>query len=90
MTLKLPPQLEEAIRRKVESGMYASTADMLAQALELLEEHEQLRAIRLQKLREQVQVGLDQAERGEVSELDIEQVIEKARQQRRQMRRESA
>ena len=90
MSLNLPPQLEETIRRKVQSGAYASASDVLARALELLEEHEQLREIRLRKLREQVQVGLDQAQRGEVSELDFEQIKAEARRRHEAARRKES
>ncbi len=40
MTIELPAALEELVREKVASGAYASEAEMVSSALELLALHE--------------------------------------------------
>lgn len=60
MRFELPPPLEATIREKVESGEYPDAAAVIAEALQVLQERDDLR-----RLRAAVKVGLDQIERGE-------------------------
>ena len=62
MPVTLTPQIEEAILKKVESGKYEDASDVVAEALRLLESHE----LRVDRLREALELGLAQIERGEV------------------------
>ncbi len=62
MSITLSPQMEAAIRKKVEKGLYASTDEALETAVKLLDERDQ----QLQKLRSEVAVGLAQLEKGEM------------------------
>ena len=59
MNVNLTPQLEEIVRRKVASGMYTSASEVVREALRLLEEQDQMRAVRLGRLRSDIRVGLD-------------------------------
>ncbi len=59
MNVNLSPQLEEMIRRKVASGSYASASEVVREALRLLEEQDQIRAAKLERLRYDIQEGLD-------------------------------
>ena len=59
MNVNLTPQLEEIVRRKVASGMYTSASEVVREALRLLEEQDQMRAVRLDRLRSDVRVGID-------------------------------
>ena len=59
MNVSLTPQLEELVKRKVESGLYGSASEVMREALRLLEEHDRLRSIRLKELRAEIQKGLD-------------------------------
>ena len=43
MSVTLPPQVEALIRRKVESGLYATPDEVLEEALRLLDEHDRER-----------------------------------------------
>jgi antitoxin ParD1/3/4 len=60
MTVELPPQLEAKIRQKIETGPYNTVGDVIEEALTALDERDRLHA-----LREKLQVGLDQLDRGE-------------------------
>jgi antitoxin ParD1/3/4 len=77
MNVSLTPELEQLIHKKVESGLYLSASEVVREALRLLEERDRLNAMKLEELRKEVQIGIDQANRGEL--LDGPQVFEKLR-----------
>ena len=59
MNISLTPHLEEMIRAKIESGSYTSASEVVREALRLLEEEDQLRSLKLQRLREDIREGLE-------------------------------
>lgn len=82
MNVNLTPELETLVRRKVASGMYASASEVVREALRLMEDHDQTRAVRLDQLRQEVHKGLDS---GPSEAWDPEAMKQQAR-----MRRSSA
>jgi antitoxin ParD1/3/4 len=62
MPFPLPPEFQRAVLDRVRSGQYASPEDVLAASIAALEQVEEER----KALRREIQVGLDQAERGEI------------------------
>ncbi len=70
MNVSLTPMLEELVQRKVATGLYNSASEVIREALRLLEERDELRKVRVGTLRKEISVGLDQFDRGEVSEYD--------------------
>ena len=78
MNISLTPQLEELVKKKVESGLYGSASEVMREALHLLEERERIRAMRLEELRAEIRKGL---ESGEATPLNIGDI--KARGRRR-------
>ncbi len=80
MNVSLTPELEGFVQQKVESGRYNSASEVIREALRLLEDHDALRQIKLDALRKEIAIGLEQAERGEVSPLDIESIKAKGRE----------
>jgi antitoxin ParD1/3/4 len=67
MNVSLTPELERLIQERVDSGMYHSASEVVREALRLLRDHDEIRQLRLEQLRRDIQVGLDQVERGEYS-----------------------
>ncbi len=65
MNVSLTSELEAFVAAKVQSGRYHSASEVIREALRLLEEREQLRAIRIQDLRKKIGEGLGQLDRGE-------------------------
>ena len=63
MNVPLTPQFEELIKQKVEAGLYDSPEDLIAKALELLDEYDR----KLADLREGIRVGIEQAENGQLT-----------------------
>lgn len=61
MVIQLPPDVEASIRQQVEHGRFPDAADVLREAMRLLDEREQ----QLDALRAKLQVGLDELDRGE-------------------------
>jgi antitoxin ParD1/3/4 len=60
MNVTLPPQYETMLEEKVTSGRYADASAVIQEALRLLDERD-----RLQQLRAELAIGLEQIERGE-------------------------
>ena len=59
MNISLTPHLEEMIREKIASGSYNSASEVVREALRLLEQEDQLRALKMQRLRQDIREGLD-------------------------------
>ena len=59
MNVNLTPELETLVRRKVASGLYGSASEVVRDALRLMDEQDQLRAVRLEQLRQDVRQGLE-------------------------------
>jgi antitoxin ParD1/3/4 len=74
LNVSLTPELEDLVSKWVASGRYQSASEVIRQGLRLLQEQEMSREAALDRLRNQINLGLDQAERGEL--LDGEEVFE--------------
>ncbi len=88
MNVSLTPELEELVTEKVRSGRYNSASEVVREALRLLEEQDQLRALRLEETRKKIAEGLDALDRGEG--IDGEEVIDRLRKKSDARRRKRA
>ena len=61
MNIWLPPEAAAVVREKFESGLYESHAQVIQEALILLEERDQTRALRTTRLLKEIANGIDQA-----------------------------
>jgi antitoxin ParD1/3/4 len=59
MNIRLTPHLESMIREKIASGSYNSASEIVREALRLLEQEDQVRSLKLEKLRNDIRDGLD-------------------------------
>ena len=59
MNISLTPHLEELIRAKIASGSYTSASEVVRKALRLLEEEDQVRCLKMQRLRQDIREGLE-------------------------------
>lgn len=66
MNVSLTPELEKLVNDRVRSGMYSSASEVVREALRLLKEQEGFRQQKLEELRREIQIGIDQIERGDV------------------------
>lgn len=88
MNVSLTPELEEIIKQKVASGMYHSASEVIREALRLLKERDEHHQRRIDQLRADIQIGLDQIARGQVH--DGEEVFNELRRMSREHRLKSA
>ena len=58
--------------RRLQSGMYHSPSEVIREGLRLLGEQDTLKQMRLQELRREIAIGIEQADRGDLAILDIE------------------
>jgi len=80
MTIHLPEHREQFIRDLVQSGRYASEAEVLDKALQLLEENDE--QAKLAELRQEIAIGIDQADRGELAIFDPQATLARIRSRR--------
>ncbi len=67
MNVSLTPELEQYVSGKVRSGLYHSASEVIREGLRLLKEKDDVRQRKLEDLRREIQIGIDQADRGQVS-----------------------
>src|SRR5580658_8968514 len=67
MNISLTPELVDLVNDKVTSGMYHTASEVVREGLRLLQEQDEIRRIRLQELRREIDKGSEQLERGEAT-----------------------
>lgn len=76
MHVSLTPELEAKIRSKVESGLYNNASEVIREALRYMEQNQELIIqLKLDRLRADVAIGADQAEKGEFSQRTIREIV---------------
>jgi len=85
MNVSLTPELEEYVSGKVQSGLYHSASEVIREGLRLLKQKDEVHRGRLEELRREIQVGIDQADRGEVSAFNNETLKEIKAQGRKRL-----
>lgn len=71
MSVSIPSELQPFVQQELANGESKSEEELVAKALVLYQEMKN----RHNELRSRVQQSLEQADRGEAAELDIEEVI---------------
>ena len=66
MNVSLTRELEQLVNKKVKSGMYQTTSEVVRDGLRLLKERDH----RLAQVRTQIRAGFEQMDRGEYLEYD--------------------
>ena len=64
MNVLLTPELERLVNQKVASGDYTSPAEVIEEGLRLLSEQDQILQLKLERLRRDIAVGLEQLDAG--------------------------
>ena len=83
MNITLSSALEKRIQEMLESGAYASPSDLIAEALELLEDQQREYHIDLDSIRPKIQASMDAIENGQGIDGDqfFQDLIERSRAQ---------
>lgn len=76
MDVAIPKSLEALVRRKVEDGHYSTEAEVVADALRLMQVRDEVAALKLERLRDALERGREDIAAGRVSELETEDQID--------------
>jgi antitoxin ParD1/3/4 len=69
MNISLTPALEKLVQQKVKSGLYNNASEVIREALRLMKEGEEIRRVKLKRLKEALAEGETDAASGRVSTL---------------------
>jgi antitoxin ParD1/3/4 len=86
MNVSLTPELAGFVKEQVESGMYHSASEVVRDGLRLLVRQRQDRQARLDRLRAEIALGIEQLDRGEA--ISGQEVFRELRQRNSQLRKE--
>ncbi|HTU21149.1 MAG TPA: hypothetical protein VMG10_24055 [Gemmataceae bacterium] len=86
----LPPELKDMVKELLDSGTYHSFEEIVHEALWLARDRFLLYKVKREELLALLDVGIQQAERGEVAPLDIEAIKAKAALQLQQEQEQEA
>lgn len=70
MTIRLQAESEKFIAEQVRAGKFASEEEAISAAVDQMREREE----KLAWLRRELQIGVDQIERGDCAEWDVEEI----------------
>ncbi len=65
MNVSLTPELDKFVAEKVDSGLYSSASEVVREGLRLLKEHDEIRRVRLEELKRELAIGIEQIENGQ-------------------------
>ncbi len=82
--IHLPPELQAFVEQQIAHGEYASFREMVQESIRFLKHLSDVRENRLEALRRDIQVGIDQLDRGEGIEFTDDHV-EKVKQRGREI-----
>lgn len=84
MNVSLTPELEQFIQSQVESGKYNSADEVILAGIRLLEERDRIYKGRFEALRQEIRIGIEASQQGQV--IDGETVFRELRQKLQQRR----
>ncbi|MCC5982372.1 MAG: type II toxin-antitoxin system ParD family antitoxin [Oceanicaulis sp.] len=82
MHISLTETLEKWVRDKVESGLYSNASEVIREALRERIRAERTEAEDIEALRAQIDIGLQQAERGELLDWTMDDIKSRLREER--------
>lgn len=65
MNVDLTPELERMVQSRVRTGRYNSVSEVIREALRLLEERDELKALRKEEIKKKIADGLESLRRGQ-------------------------
>jgi antitoxin ParD1/3/4 len=80
MTITLTTEMARAVKGAVAAGEYASSSEIVREALRHWRRQRELQARELEALRADVQAGMGDVEAGRVHDFDAERIAKKGRQ----------
>ena len=80
MTITLTAEMAQAVKGAVATGEYASSSEIVREALRHWRRQRELQARELEALRTDVRAGMADIEAGRVHDFDAERILQKGRQ----------
>ena len=75
MNISLTPELKKLVQKKVGSGLYNNASEVVREALRLMKETEDIRALKLKRLKAALAKGEDDVAAGRVTMLESDDDI---------------
>lgn len=88
MPISLTPDQEDFVNRRLSNGHYDVPRQVIDTAFQLLKEHEELDRIRIEELRKEIALGLEQEAQGLEAPLDMEEIKAASRVRAAELRRD--
>ena len=82
MNVSLTPELAEFVAQKVESGLYQTPSEVIWDGLRLLRERDEVDQQKLEDLRREIAIGIEEADQGKVAPLNAKETLAQVRQNR--------
>ncbi len=82
MNVSLTPELERFVNERVESGKYQTASEVVRDGLRLLVEREELRQNKLDELRREIAIGIEQADAAKVGPVSAKGTLAQIRNKR--------
>ena len=80
MTITLTPEMARTVKSAVATGDYASSSEIVREALRHWRRQREIQAQELEALRAEVQVGMRDLEQGRIRNFDTDRITHKGRQ----------
>ena len=74
-SITLRDEHEKLIQKALQSGRYLSESEVVAEALSEFQVHEEIRRAKFAELKAKIQFGIEELDRGETVEFDLEQFL---------------
>jgi antitoxin ParD1/3/4 len=72
MHVSLTPKLTAFVKGKIDKGLYNNASEVMREALRLMQEHEELRRIKLKRLRAEITKGQADLKAGRATSLNTD------------------
>lgn len=79
VAITLNDEHERFIRDALDTGSFTTRSELVATALDLLKMREDLRRVRRSQLKQEIQKGIDQLDRGETADFDLPRFLAEMR-----------
>jgi len=76
MNFSLTPSLEQFVRDKASTGDYNNASEVIREAIRLLKEKDELRAIKLEQLRAEIRLGDEAIEQGQYTDINSKKELD--------------